>query len=75
MVINVAIPYQNLAVMKACLRTGLYQMDISADDKQRHPRFDYALQWAFDTALPETPTANLNALNTAGLPRPTLELD
>lgn len=47
-VINVASPYQNLSIMKACCKTGTHYLDTSLDDLRDRVKYDYADQWAFD---------------------------
>ena len=45
--INVATPYQNLAVMEACVQTGIHYVDTSLDDERDWVKYDYSDQWAF----------------------------
>lgn len=47
MVINVALPYQDLAIMEACLRTGVNYLDTANYEPKDEAHFEYSWQWAF----------------------------
>ncbi|MBN2557409.1 MAG: saccharopine dehydrogenase family protein [Clostridia bacterium] len=46
-VINVALPYQDLAIMDACLATGVHYLDTANYEPPDVPRFEYKWQWAY----------------------------
>lgn len=48
-VINVALPYQDLSIMEACLRTGVHYLDTANYEPPDTPRFEYNWQWAYHT--------------------------
>ncbi|MBC7822070.1 MAG: saccharopine dehydrogenase family protein [Planctomycetaceae bacterium] len=45
LVIHVALPYQNLAVMKACLAAGADYLDTATYETRDLAKFEYRLQW------------------------------
>lgn len=47
LVINVALPYQDLAIMDACLETGVHYMDTANYEPKEVAKFEYAWQWAY----------------------------
>jgi saccharopine dehydrogenase (NAD+, L-lysine-forming) len=47
MVINVALPYQDLAIMDACLATGVDYLDTANYEPRDTARFEYGWQWAY----------------------------
>lgn len=47
MVINVALPYQDLAIMDACLETGVHYLDTANYEPKDEARFEYSWQWAY----------------------------
>ena len=47
MVINVALPYQDLAIMEACLRTGVNYLDTANYEPKDEAHFEYSWQWAY----------------------------
>lgn len=47
MVINVALPYQDLTIMDACLETGTHYLDTANYEPQDTARFEYKWQWAY----------------------------
>ena len=47
LVIHVALPYQDLSVMEACLEGGANYVDTANYESLDNPRFEYKLQWAF----------------------------
>ena len=49
LVINVALPYQDLAIMEACLRTKTHYLDTANYEHPDSAHFEYKEQWAYDT--------------------------
>ncbi len=47
MVINVALPYQDLTIMDACLETGVHYLDTANYEPPEIPKFEYKWQWAY----------------------------
>lgn len=47
LVINVALPYQDLAIMDACLETGVDYLDTANYEPPDTARFEYKWQWAY----------------------------
>ncbi len=47
LVINVALPYQDLAVMDACLEAGVSYMDTANYEPKDVAHFEYSWQWAY----------------------------
>ena len=47
MVINVALPYQDLAIMDACLIEGVHYMDTANYEPKDKAEFEYSWQWAY----------------------------
>lgn len=47
MVINVALPYQDLTIMDACLETGVHYLDTANYEPPETPKFEYKWQWAY----------------------------
>ena len=46
-VINVALPYQDLTIMDACLITGVHYLDTANYEPPDIPKFEYKWQWAY----------------------------
>ncbi|MDO4586518.1 MAG: saccharopine dehydrogenase family protein [Planctomycetia bacterium] len=46
LVVNVALPYQDLTIMEACLQTGVHYLDTANYEHPDEARFCYAPQWA-----------------------------
>lgn len=46
-VINVALPYQDLTIMDACLATGTNYMDTANYEPEDTAKFEYSWQWAY----------------------------
>lgn len=46
-VINVALPYQDLTIMDACLASGVHYVDTANYEPPDVPRFEYKWQWAY----------------------------
>ncbi len=47
LVINVALPYQDLTIMDACLETGVDYLDTANYEPLDTARFEYSWQWAY----------------------------
>ncbi|MCU7830269.1 MAG: saccharopine dehydrogenase family protein [Candidatus Thiodiazotropha sp. (ex Myrtea sp. 'scaly one' KF741663)] len=47
MVINVALPYQDLTIMDACLETGIDYLDTANYEPLDEAKFEYKWQWAY----------------------------
>ncbi|TVQ38115.1 MAG: saccharopine dehydrogenase family protein [Spirochaetaceae bacterium] len=48
LVINVALPYQDLSIMDACLQTGVDYLDTANYEPREEARFSYSWQWDYD---------------------------
>ena len=46
-VINVALPYQDLTIMDACLATGVHYVDTANYEPLDTAKFEYSWQWAY----------------------------
>lgn len=46
--LNVALPYQDLTIMEACLRTGVHYVDTANYEPKDEAHFEYSWQWAFE---------------------------
>jgi len=53
MVINVALPYQDLAIMDACLETGVHYLDTANYEPPEEARFEYKWQWEYQDRFRE----------------------
>lgn len=47
LVINVALPYQDLTIMDACLETGVHYLDTANYEPKEEAKFEYKWQWAY----------------------------
>ena len=63
MVINVALPYQDLTIMDACLETGIHYLDTANYEPLDEAKFEYKWQWAYQDRFKE---AGLMALLGSG---------
>ena len=59
MVIHVALPYQDLTIMDACLEAGVHYMDTANYEPKDEAKFEYSWQWAYQDRFKE---AGLTAL-------------
>ena len=55
--INVALPYQDLTIMEACLKCGVNYLDTANYEPKDEAHFEYSWQWAYrkrfeDAGLP-----------------------
>lgn len=46
LVLNVALPYQDLTIMEACLETGVHYLDTANYEPRDEAKFEYKWQWA-----------------------------
>jgi saccharopine dehydrogenase (NAD+, L-lysine-forming) len=46
-VVNLALPYQDLAIMDACLATGVHYLDTANYEPRDEAKFSYTWQWAY----------------------------
>ena len=53
MVINVALPYQDLTIMDACLATGVHYLDTANYEPKDEAKFEYSWQWAYQDRFKE----------------------
>lgn len=63
LVINVALPYQDLTIMEACLTTGVHYLDTANYEPPNEAKFEYQWQWAYQDRFKE---AGLTALLGSG---------
>ncbi len=47
LVVNLALPYQDLAIMEACLKTGVNYLDTANYEPRDEAKFEYSWQWAY----------------------------
>jgi len=47
LVVNVALPYQDLTIMEACLATKTAYLDTANYEPENEAKFEYSWQWAF----------------------------
>ncbi|MEZ7790160.1 saccharopine dehydrogenase family protein [Niallia circulans] len=62
-VINVALPYQDLTIMDACLATGVHYLDTANYEPPETAKFEYKWQWEYKQKFEE---AGLTALLGSG---------
>ncbi|MCE4565756.1 saccharopine dehydrogenase family protein [Maribellus sp. CM-23] len=53
LVINVALPYQDLPIMDACLETGVNYLDTANYEPKDEAKFEYSWQWAYHDRFKE----------------------
>jgi saccharopine dehydrogenase (NAD+, L-lysine-forming) len=53
LVINVALPYQDLPIMDACLATGVHYLDTANYEPPEDAKFEYSWQWAYQDRFRE----------------------
>lgn len=63
LVINVALPYQDLHIMDACLNAGVHYLDTANYEPPEEAKFEYKWQWAYQDKFKE---AGLMALLGSG---------
>lgn len=47
LVVNLALPYQDLTIMDACLETGVHYLDTANYEPRDEAKFEYHWQWAY----------------------------
>ena len=52
-VMNLALPYQDLTIMEACLRSGVNYLDTANYEPRDEAHFEYSWQWAFKKRFEE----------------------
>jgi len=63
MIINVALPYQDLTIMDACLETGIHYLDTANYEPLDEAKFEYKWQWEYQDRFKD---AGLTALLGSG---------
>ena len=63
LVVNLALPYQDLTIMEACLKTGVNYLDTANYEPRDEAKFEYSWQWAYHERFKE---AGLMALLGSG---------
>ncbi len=63
LLINVALPYQDLTLMDACLNAGVHYLDTANYEPPEEAKFEYKWQWAYQEHFKE---AGLTALLGSG---------
>ena len=53
LVINVALPYQDLPIMDACLRCGVNYLDTANYEPKDEAKYEYSWQWAYQDRFKE----------------------
>lgn len=53
LVINVALPYQDLTIMDACLACGVNYLDTANYEPKEEAKFEYSWQWAYQERFKE----------------------
>ena len=48
LVINMALPYQDLTIMDACVATGVHYMDTANYEPREEAKFSYSWQWPYE---------------------------
>ncbi|PZU57674.1 MAG: saccharopine dehydrogenase [Sphingobium sp.] len=63
LVVNLALPYQDLSIMEACLKSGAHYLDTANYEPRDEAKFEYGWQWAYHDRFRE---AGLMALLGSG---------
>ena len=50
-VLNLALPYQDLPIMDACLATGVHYLDTANYEPKDEAKFSYTWQWAYEESF------------------------
>jgi saccharopine dehydrogenase (NAD+, L-lysine-forming) len=53
LVLNMALPYQDLPIMDACLATGVHYMDTANYEPREEAKYSYTWQWAYNDRFRE----------------------
>ena len=51
LVVNLALPYQDLSIMDACLAAGVNYLDTANYEPRDEAKFEYKWQWAYQRAV------------------------
>jgi len=62
-VMHLALPYQNLAIMEACIATKTHYLDTANYESEDNPKFEYKCQWSYNERFKE---AGITALLGSG---------
>ena len=54
LVMNLALPYQDLTIMEACLQTGCHYLDTANYEPKDEAHFEYSWQWAYRERFEQT---------------------
>ena len=60
LVINVALPYQDLHIMDACLEAGVNYLDTANYEPLDEAKFEYSWQWAYKQRFEEAGLSRLS---------------
>ncbi|MDG1071300.1 MAG: saccharopine dehydrogenase family protein [Akkermansiaceae bacterium] len=63
LLLNIALPYQDLTLMDACLEAGVHYLDTANYEPRDTPHFEYKWQWAYQDRFKE---AGLTAILGSG---------
>ena len=63
LLVNLALPYQDLALMDACLEAGIHYLDTANYEPPEKAEFEYSWQWAYQDRFKE---AGLTAILGSG---------
>ncbi len=53
LLVNLALPYQDLALMDACLEAGIHYLDTANYEPEDDAKFEYHWQWAYEEKFEE----------------------
>ena len=53
LVVNLALPYQDLSIMEACLKAGVNYLDTANYEPRDEAKFEYSWQWAYQDRFRE----------------------
>ncbi len=53
LLVHVALPYQDLTIMDACLETGVHYLDTANYEPKEEAKFEYSWQWAYQDRFKE----------------------
>lgn len=53
LVMNIALPYQDLSIMDACLEAGVHYLDTANYEPRDNAKFEYSWQWAYQDKFRE----------------------
>src|SRR3546814_4944734 len=61
LVVNLALPYQDLSIMEACLKTGVHYMDTANYEPRAEAQIEYHWQWAYHDRFKDRKSTRLNS--------------